>query len=164
MKILFILFMAFSLPAQAMATAEKTLQLLWQSLSHDPHSGPDISLLEQIFHPQGVVYAVTHDNDKPELKKWSVAEFIRQLDKIHEKGFYECEISREIKIFNDIAHAMSLVSTRFDKYQQEPEFIGVNSIQLYYDQKRWLIVSLYYQVPDKVPARALAEDQQKCLH
>ena len=57
-----------------------------------------------------------------------------------EKGFFEWEIHRETKQFGNIAHIFSTYESRLTK--DGPVIArGVNSIELYWDGKRWWIAS-----------------------
>lgn len=54
--------------------------------------------------------------------------------------FYENEINREVQIFGNIAHVWSTYETRLVKNGPVARR-GINSIQLYFDKKRWWIIS-----------------------
>lgn len=57
-----------------------------------------------------------------------------------EKGFFEWEIHRETKRFGNIAHIFSTYESRLTK--DGPLIArGVNSIELYWDGRRWWIAS-----------------------
>jgi hypothetical protein len=57
-----------------------------------------------------------------------------------ETPFYENEINREVQIFGNIAHVWSTYETRLVKNGPVARR-GFNSIQLYFDEKRWWIIS-----------------------
>src|SRR5438045_958807 len=60
-------------------------------------------------------------------------------------GFYEKEIARRTEHFGSIAHAWSTYESRHRPQDPDPFMRGINSIQLFYDSKRWWIVSIYWQ-------------------
>ena len=69
-------------------------------------------------------------------------------------GFFEKEINREIRVFGTIAHAWSTYEYRFTK---DGPVIGrgINSIQLYYKDNRWWILSWNWDEEsddNKIPA------------
>jgi hypothetical protein len=64
---------------------------------------------------------------------------------IEKKGFYEKEIARRVEQFGQIAHVWSTYESRYDPSDPEPFMRGINSFQLFNDQKRWWIVSIYWQ-------------------
>ena len=61
-------------------------------------------------------------------------------------GFYECEVTREVKRQDHFATIYSVVESRTDPAAAKADFVGVNSIQLYQSEEGWQIVSLYYHV------------------
>ncbi len=130
---------------------EHTVEQLWKSLSRDPQQKPNIVKLTELMHANAVIYGASKKNDAPQLKIWSAKDFIQMLDKKFETGFYECEVARKVQIYDRFAHVYSVVETRYKQDQADPDFVGVNSIQLYLAGANWKILSLYYQVenPEK---------------
>ena len=61
-------------------------------------------------------------------------------DMVATTAFYESEINREVRIFGNIAHVWSTYETRLSK-DGPVKRRGINSVQLYYDQNRWWIIS-----------------------
>lgn len=75
-----------------------------------------------------------------------VEAFIARVEPhFQEHGFYEKEIARRTEQFGNIAHVWSTYESRRDPSDPEPFMRGINSIQLFYDGKRWWIVSIYWQ-------------------
>jgi hypothetical protein len=66
-------------------------------------------------------------------------------DYVEKNGFYEKEIARRTERFDRIAHVWSTYESRHKANDPEPFMRGVNSIQLFYDENRWWIVSIYWQ-------------------
>jgi hypothetical protein len=66
-------------------------------------------------------------------------------------GFFETEVARTTEQYDRIAHAFSSYESRHNVDDPEPFMRGINSIQLFYDGRRWWIVSIYWQqeFPDK---------------
>jgi hypothetical protein len=72
--------------------------------------------------------------------------YIARVEPLFEKkGFYETEVARCAEHFGSIAHVWSTYESRHDPSDPEPFMRGINSIQLFNDQKRWWIVSIYWQ-------------------
>ncbi|KZN31684.1 hypothetical protein N474_02135 [Pseudoalteromonas luteoviolacea CPMOR-2] len=128
------------------SSPQQTVADLWQALSHDKNSKPNINKLKQLLHPEAKVFGIHFKNEKHSLMAKSGGEFIELLDKASKRGFYECEIVRNAKVYDHFAHVYSVVETRFDMIHKQPAFTGVNSIQLIKSDGRWQIISLYYQV------------------
>jgi len=72
--------------------------------------------------------------------------FIERVgDYVEKNGFYEKEIARRTEQFDQIAHVWSTYESRHKADDPEPFMRGINSIQLFYDESRWWIVSIYWQ-------------------
>ncbi|MDH3492869.1 MAG: hypothetical protein OEM82_04920 [Acidobacteriota bacterium] len=61
-----------------------------------------------------------------------------------QNGFYEQEIARRSEIFGNIAHVFSTYEARFALEDKNPFLRGINSFQLFYDGKRWWIMTIYW--------------------
>jgi hypothetical protein len=75
-------------------------------------------------------------------------------DMVLETAFYENEINREVQIFGNIAHVWSTYETRLIKNGPVARR-GINSIQLYFDEQRWWIISWVFDKESesqKIPA------------
>jgi hypothetical protein len=73
-------------------------------------------------------------------------------------GFYEKEIARKTEQFGHIAHVWSTYESRHHADDAEPFMRGINSIQLFYDDNRWWILTIYWQhesAEDPVPGKYL---------
>src|SRR3954453_10598795 len=60
-------------------------------------------------------------------------------------GFYEQEIARRTEQFGQIAHVWSTYESRHSLQDAQPFMRGINSIQLFFDTRRWWILSLFWQ-------------------
>jgi len=165
MKYILIFSLFLSAPLLAESSPEHAVKQLWQSLSRDPQQKPNITKLKELLHPKAVIYGASTKNDSPELKIWSANDFVQMLDKKSETGFYECEITRKMQIYDRFAHVYSVVESRYKRDQIDPDFVGVNSIQLYLAGNKWQILSIYYQVenPD-IPIPLLNGETGVCLN
>lgn len=63
---------------------------------------------------------------------------------LEEKGFFETEISRKTEVWSSLAHVYSTYESRWKPEDKEPFARGINSIQLWFDGKRWWIESLVW--------------------
>jgi hypothetical protein len=61
-----------------------------------------------------------------------------------ENDFYEREIARQTFRFGNIAHVLSAYAAFRQPGDPEPLWRGINSLQLYYDGRRWWIVSILW--------------------
>ncbi|AOE48845.1 hypothetical protein [Kangiella sediminilitoris] len=153
-KLLFI-FLWFSVSSTSSATEssasseqspEQVAAILWQSLSREPNSKPDVTTLRQILHPEAKIFGSFYNGDEPQLHIITTAAFIQSLNKTFDTGFYECEIKRQVQKHDRFAQVYSVVESRSQKDSKKPDFIGINSIQLYKNGEQWQIVSLYYHI------------------
>ena len=69
----------------------------------------------------------------------------RSRDYLEKNGFFEKEIARRTEQFGHIAHVWSTYESRHNPEEPEPFMRGINSIQLLYDDRRWWIVTVYWQ-------------------
>ncbi len=149
----------------AAPSVEQVISELWQALSREPNQRPDIAGLKALFHENAMVFGGRQKNNLPNLKTMPAAEFIKGLDRISENGFYECEIFRTIDVFERFATAYSVVESRTSRAAIAPDFVGVNSIQLYKDDRQWKIISLYYYVgPKDLSVPAGTHRSGKCIN
>jgi hypothetical protein len=73
-------------------------------------------------------------------------------------GFFEKEVARRTEQFGHIAHAFSTYESRHKADDPKPFMRGINSIQLMYDDRRWWIVTIYWQhesTNDPIPEKYL---------
>ncbi|WP_462159725.1 nuclear transport factor 2 family protein [Pseudoalteromonas sp. GB56] len=137
------LFLGFNLNAK---TVEASMDDLWSGLSHAANEAANIAVLDDVFHSTATIYGVRYQQQAANLRVLTRDEFLSSLASVRDTGFYECEIARKITQYDRFATVYSVVESRTDKAQIHPDFTGVNSVQLYKDDDRWRIVSLYYQV------------------
>jgi hypothetical protein len=125
---------------------ETAVSRMWQAMSHAPGVAADVATLQQLLHPNAVVAGARPG--KP-LSQQSGSAFLQSLQQVRPKGFYECEIGREVRVYGDFATVLSLVESRPDPAQQQADFTGINSLQWYFDGKQWQLIALYYYLEQK---------------
>lgn len=125
-------------------TPEEAVSALWGALSNDPGASADIVVLKRIFHEDAVIFGGRYKEGVPIVQRSTAQDFLKPYERVGEKGFYECEVSRVIQAYDRFAVAYSIVESRTDKTAMDPDFVGVNSVQLYKVGSRWKILSLYY--------------------
>ena len=80
----------------------------------------------------------------------TVEEYVTNSGPFLEKnGFYEKEISRKTEQFGDIVHVFSTYETKQNQSDDKPFMRGINSIQLWFDGKRWWIVNIIWHNESK---------------
>jgi hypothetical protein len=93
---------------------------------------------------------------------WTVDEYISTVGPTLERGgFFEREIARRSERFGNIVHVFSTYDSRRAASDPQPFARGINSIQLWFDDKRWWVVSIFWESerPDNpIPARYLQSE------
>lgn len=95
---------------------------------------------------QGLYCGSLISQGNPFFTRTSAADFIAAQGRPRSNPFYECEVAREVKTYDRFATVYSVVESRSDKNAVKPNFLGVNSIQLYKFGDEWKIIALYYHV------------------
>jgi hypothetical protein len=116
--------------------------------SYDVISGPagqarDWERFRSLYAPGARLMPVV-GGDSPHVRTLGPEEYIRRVEPIFAvEDFWERETSREVQRFGRIAHVVSHYESV--RKPNEPAFeTGTNSMQLFYDDTRWWIVSVMW--------------------
>lgn len=121
---------------------ETAVSKLWSAMSHAPVMPADTASLQALFHPDAIVTGARPGTGK--LHQQSGSAVLQALQQVSTKGFYECEIGREVRIYGAFATVLSLVESRTDPTQKHADVTGINSLQWYHNGDKWQLISLYY--------------------
>lgn len=92
-----------------------------------------------LHHPKAV-YSY-FDGEKQSQETMTLQEFHKETDEmVFGTAFYESEVTREVRIFGNIAHVWSTYETRLQK-GGKVERRGINSVQLIFENNRWYVIS-----------------------
>lgn len=131
--------------------------------TYDVISGPvgerDWNRFRSLFVPDGRLTAVTEvAGGKFGYRAMTVEDYVRGAgDYFGKNAFYEREISRKTESFGQIMHVFSTYASRKTP-DGEPFERGINSFQLFNDEKRWWVVSIYWDAEragNPIPKRYL---------
>ncbi len=118
------------------------------NLSYELISGPagqsrDWNRFRSLYAPGARLMPVV-GGAQPHVRVLSPEDYIRRVEPIFAvESFYERETSREEKIIGRIAHVLSHYESLRDL--NGPAFeTGTNSMQLFFDDTRWWIVSVMW--------------------
>jgi hypothetical protein len=116
--------------------------------------------MRTLFIPEGKLMATGKRADGTMGKRvMTVEDYINTSGPFLEKeGFFEQEIGRKTDQYGSVVHIFSTYATRKTLQDEKPFMRGINSIQLWYDGKRWWIVSVFWQAetPDNpIPGKYL---------
>ena len=76
----------------------------------------------------------------------TVEEYITNSGPFLEKdGFFETEIGKKTEQFGNIVHVLSTYESRRSLKDEKPFMRGINSFQLWYDGKRWWVITIFWQ-------------------
>jgi hypothetical protein len=95
------------------------------------------------LHDPNAIYSFPSEKTagSPKQTTMSLKEFHKETDNmVATTAFYENEINREVRVFGTIANVWSTYETRLVKNGPVVRR-GINSIQLYYNEGRWWIIS-----------------------
>ena len=77
---------------------------------------------------------------------WSPEDYVTRSGPFLEReGFHEREIARKVDQFGNVVQVFSSYHAFKKKDDKEPFMRGINSFQLFYDGKRWWVVSIFWQ-------------------
>ena len=111
-------------------------------------AGPrDWSLQKAVFHPDARQMRTGVDAaGQPWIKIMSLDDYTADTKTFFAANdFFEIEVARRIHEFGNIAHAWSIYEARKAPGDKTPERRGINSIQLYRDERgAWRIMSMIW--------------------
>ena len=117
---------------------------------YDMISGPagprDWSRQSAIFHDEARQMRTGVDEaGRPWIRIMSLDEYRTNVTPIFAAhGFFEVEIGQRIDLFGNMAHVWSAYEARINEDDAEPERRGINSIQLYRDERGWRIMTMIW--------------------
>ena len=80
----------------------------------------------------------------------TVEEYITNSGPFLEKdGFFEKEIGNKTEQFGNIVHVFSTYESKKTLADEKPFMRGINSFQLWYDSKRWWVITILWQSESK---------------
>lgn len=76
----------------------------------------------------------------------TVEDYITSSGPFLEKdGFFETEIGKKTEQFGNIVHVFSAYESKRTLADEKPFMRGINSFQLWYDGKRWWVITIFWQ-------------------
>ena len=68
---------------------------------------------------------------------------------LEKDGFFETEIGKKTEQFGNIVHVFSTYESKRTLKDEKPFMRGINSFQLWYDGKRWWVITILWQSETK---------------
>jgi len=127
------------------STLDGILHALYEVLSGPAGQPRDWERYRSLFIENArmlVVVAVA--GEKPRARQLTVEDYIRRVEPIFAvENFWERETSRQTEIVGRVAHVLSAYESLRDP-NGPPFEHGANSMQLFYDDTRWWVVSVMW--------------------
>jgi hypothetical protein len=132
---------------------------------YDVISGPagqprDWNRMRSLFAPGArLIPTVYRPDSAPSLRVWDVEQYITTVGpRLEASGFFEKEVAHRVERFGGVAQVFSTYESRHAAADPAPFARGINSFQLWYDGKRWWIVTIYWEAErpgNPIPERYL---------
>ena len=137
-----------STPAAApsdVATLDAILHALYEVISGPAGQPRDWDRFRSLFLPGSrLMPVVSLPGETPRVRQLSPEDYIRRVEPIFAtEDFWERESSRQAETFGRVAHVLSHYESLRDP-SGAPFERGTNSVQLFYDDSRWWIVSVMW--------------------
>ena len=130
------------------ATLDAILRAMYEVVSGAAGTPRDWTRFRSLYLPGArLMPVVSVAGETPHVRVLSPEEYIRRVEPIFAaEDFWERETSRQVETFGRIAHVLSHYESLRDS-NGAPFERGTNSLQLFYDDSRWWIVSVMWNTP-----------------
>jgi hypothetical protein len=132
---------------QDVTTLDNILKTFYEVIS-GPAGQPRDWARDALLYVPGAIFGRTVRKEgakKPEILIMNKQQYIESSAPILMQGFFEIELHRSVRSFGAITHVFSTYEARLTP-DGPVNRRGVNSIQLFFDQERWWIVSAIWDV------------------
>ncbi|MBN8688192.1 MAG: hypothetical protein J0M10_14295 [Chitinophagales bacterium] len=138
-----------SIPADPkdVSTADALLTAVYTTISGPAGETRNWDRFRTLFLPEARLVATGKRADGMMGKRtMSVEDYIKTSGPFLEKdGFYEKEIGRKTDQFGSVMQVFSTYESRKTLQDEKPFMRGINSIQLWFDGKRWWVLTIFWQ-------------------
>jgi hypothetical protein len=117
---------------------------LYDAICFEPGARPRLERLRELFATDGRLAHVKPEGVEAMVVETFIARFVEQVRLGRLQSFHEREITREIRRFGNVAQVFSTYEARWRAGDSEPCARGINSIQLWFQDGRWHVVSLIW--------------------
>ncbi|MFY0683013.1 MAG: hypothetical protein JXR20_00565 [Balneola sp.] len=141
------------------------IEALYASISGEKGEARDWDRFRNLMIPEAKLTPTgVNPSGQGVYNQWGIEDYIQRVDKSFlENGFIENELAKQVEQFRNVAHVFSTYESRRTK---KGEIIarGINSIQLFYDNERWWVVSIFWaseNADNPIPQKYEAKTQRK---
>ena len=127
------------------STLDGILHALYEALSGPAGQPRDWERYRSLFMEGArLIVVVAVPGEKPHARHLTLEDYIRRVEPIFAvENFWERETSRQTETFGRVAHVLSMYESLRDP-NGPPFERGANSMQLFYDDARWWVVSVMW--------------------
>ena len=133
------------LPADV-ESVDSILAAVYDVISGAKGEARDWDRFRSLFHPNAQLIPSGCGQQGCGSTWWTVEQYITtaggQLEAV---GFFENEIHRVEERFGQMAHIFSTYESRYTLDDEKPFTRGINSIQLFNDGNRWMVMNIFWQ-------------------
>jgi hypothetical protein len=129
------------------ASMDSILAALYDVISGPAGQQRDWDRMRALFAPGArLIPTVYRPDSVPALRVWDLEQYISLAGpRLESGGFFEREIARRVERYGGVVHVFSTYESRRAATDPTPFARGINSIQLFYDGRRWWIVTIYWE-------------------
>jgi hypothetical protein len=129
-------------------TIDSTIKTFYDIISGEKESKRNWKLFNFLFTADAKLITSGKNQDGNfKVRYLSPQDYTKNSDQwMTSNGFIEKEIKRKVDVFGNMAHVFSSFESFHSKEDDAPFMRGINSIQLIYDDERWWILNLYWNI------------------
>ena len=127
------------------SSIDSIIKAIYDSITFTKGKEPKLDRLRSLFTGNAQFIRITEEGVKTMNLDSFTSSFAERVKSGKLSSFYEKEVSRKENISENIAHIFSKYVKCMNKEIPTAERSGVNSIQLFYDGKRWWICSILWE-------------------
>jgi hypothetical protein len=126
------------------AALDEALRRVYEVISFPEGSAPDWAGIRKLFAPWARITRVTPEGTDALDVDGFEAMFTEMIDTGAVLSFFEYEVGRRLDMFGSVAHVLSAYETKSSPDASRPFGRGLNSIQLVWDGKKWVVASIVW--------------------
>ena len=132
---------------QDVASMESIIGALYDVISGPAGQPRNWDRMRSLFVPEArLIPAVYRRDSTPTVRTLSVEQYITAVGpQLERSGFFEREIAHREEQSGGVVHRFSTYESRRTAADPAPFARGINSIQLWFDGRRWWIVTIYWE-------------------
>ncbi len=133
--------------AEDVGSQDAILAALYDVISGPAGQRRNWDRMRSLFAPGArLIPAVYRPDSVASLRVWDVEQYISLVGpRLETSGFFEREIARRTERYGGVTHVFSTYDSRRTSADPTPFARGINSIQLFFDGRRWWILTVFWE-------------------